>query len=160
MQKRPEEQELAQRKKWGALAALSGAAVAAGGVAAWILGGEAVAGGAIVGVGLAMAHRGWQAAASARMGLEFIKLEELDGQIQEELERRRAKAEESNKKEIAGIKFESVAGVFDGEPVFKYASKEGKRYEYAGLAGKSDEPNESTLIINDLVYKLASASSP
>lgn len=158
MQKRPEEQELAQRKKWGALVALSGAAIAAGGIAVWLVSGEPVAGGAMLGVGCAMAHRGWQAAASARLHLEFIKLAELDGQIQEELELRKAKTAEASRKEIAGIKFENVAGVFDGEPVFKYASKEGKRYEYAGIAGKSDEPNESTLIINDLVYRLASPS--
>lgn len=152
-----EEQEILQRKAWGGRLALGGIVVAVAGAALWLSGGEPLIGSVLLGLGLAAGHRGWQEARAARLRLDLIMLERIGGRLKEQIALEKERRKEDGRRQIAGVSFEDHAGVFDGEPVYKYATKEGRRYEYAGIAGKSDEPSETTLIINDLVYKLAAA---
>lgn len=58
---------------------------------------------------------------------------------------------------LAGIEFNTPAGRFEEQVVYRYAVKDGRAYEYAGLAVAMDEPGPDMLIVNDLIYKRVAA---
>jgi hypothetical protein len=102
---------------------------------------------------------------SRRRVLEFdleialAELEKMEGQMMadkrsvDELEAERLA---QRKMMLAGIEFNTPAGRFEGDVIYRYAVKDGISYEYAGLADAMDEPSREMLIVNDLLYKLMS----
>lgn len=82
--------------------------------------------------------------------IDFLDAEGLR-QSEEQAFVKEARAKEQREM-LAGIEFDTPVGRFEGAQIFGYASREGKRYEYAGLAGVMDEPSEDMLIVNGLLY--------
>lgn len=97
---------------------------------------------------------------SAGRSMKILRLRMRDAALaelnsQQQADRDRELLEEERRQEvIAGIEFDTPSGVFDGKPVFRFALKNGRRYEYSGLAHALDEPGEDKLIVNDFIYEL------
>ena len=131
--------------------------------------------GALCAAGVGFFGMGWMvagalcSAAVVKMGSDWRrKILEFDLEIafaeMEQMERQMASQERSAQEQesesralretmLAGIEFHTPGGRFEGEVVYLHAVKEGRSYEYAGLAGSMDEPGPDMLIVNELIYK-------
>lgn len=83
----------------------------------------------------------------------LAELDELD-RMAFELHEKELADRRAHQQSIAGIDFETPAGIFDGETIYRFAIKNGKKYEYCGLAAAQDEPSSSMLIVNGFAYTL------
>lgn len=91
------------------------------------------------------------------LGLEakivLAELDELD-RMAFELHEKELADRIAHQQSIAGIDFDTPAGVYNGETIYRFAIKNGKKYEYCGLAAAQDEPSSSMLIVNGFAYIL------
>lgn len=88
-----------------------------------------------------------------------IAFAEIDRMAEQEKWARGAASERVAQRQmvLAGIEFNTPAGRFEEEVVYRYAVKDGRVYEYAGLAGSMDEPGPNMLIVNELIYRPVAA---
>lgn len=104
--------------------------------------------------GLAASAEGRRRLLAIDASLAMAELLEMAAKEEEERAEQQVERERAAQESIAGIVFDTPAGVFEGRTVFRFASKDGRRYEYAGIADPSDEPSRSLLIVNGLSYRL------
>jgi hypothetical protein len=138
---------------------LRSAAFMASGVSAvaFGLGGETALAALACAAFAALGGMAWRSAHELGRDLrEQALAEALQGALASQ-EAARVQAEQERER-IAGIEFHTPAGVFDGETVYRFAMKNGSRYEYVGLATADEEPSEELLIVNDLAYRRAATA--
>jgi hypothetical protein len=111
--------------------------------------------GAIAAFSAGLLGGSWWRRQAARAEREIFMAEIDDLEALLEVERQEiVESELARQRMIAGIAFDTPAGMLDGAPLYQFATRSGLRYEYHGLATKTDVPSEKLLIVNGVAYKL------
>jgi hypothetical protein len=85
----------------------------------------------------------------------LAELDELD-RMASELHEKELADKLSEQQSIAGIDFDTPAGIYNGEKIYRFAVRNGKKYEYSGLASEQDKSSSSMIIVNGFAYALLS----